>query len=241
MKRNFWIAIAAAGLILSSCEKDKPETDRVNFENFTLGEEGVYNGSDLAGDFQIGNVIFTNKYNPDYASWSGFAVSNHTDTETRGYMNQYSSITGTGDDQSVQYAVLYTFSSDTLEFLVPEKVMNISFCNSTYVYYAILEGGDYSKTFGGDTGDEPDYFSLIIKGIDRNGEEVLDATLDLADYRYADNASDYISNVWTDIDLSDAGYLKYLVFSFESTDVGDWGINTPMYVCIDNIFGELQE
>ena len=52
---------------------------------------------------------------------------------------------------------------------------------------------------------------------------------------------DYIGNVWTDLDLSQAGFLKYLVLSFDSSDKGAFGINTPTFVCIDNIYGELRD
>jgi hypothetical protein len=37
------------------------------------------------------------------------------------------------------------------------------------------------------------------------------------------------------------GYIKKIAFSFESSDVGDYGINTPKYACIDNIRGIPEE
>ncbi len=243
MKTKFLFFAFAAFLVFffSSCEKDKTEKDNITFESFDLGAEGYYNGSDQGGDFRIGNAIFSNSYNPDFQSWSGFAVSNHTDTETRGVENQYSAIAGNGADGSEKYAVLYTWSSDTIEFITPERITNISVCNSTYAYYAMLEGDDYSKQFGGNSGDDPDYFNLLMQGLDEARRPVFNATLTMADYRFTNNAEDYIANNWTDLDLSEAGYVKYLVFSFESSDTGEYGINTPTYVCIDNITGELQE
>jgi hypothetical protein len=240
--KHFLFAFAATGLLLlSSCEKDEVKKDRINFEEFELGSEGYYNGSDMAGGFQSGNAIFPNSFNPDFQSWIGFAVSNHTDVQTRGYVNQYSSIAGSGDDGSDNYAVFYTFSSDTIEFVIPEKITNICISNSTYAYYSMLEGDDFAKQFGGGTGDDPDYFNLNLEGLDEAGRQVFIATLTLADYRFANNAEDYIANSWTDLDLSEAGFVKYLVLSFESSDTGAFGINTPTYVCIDNLFGELQD
>jgi hypothetical protein len=243
MKTNTYFLLFAASLIFffSSCEKDKTETDNINFEDFELGDDGYYIGSDMAGGYTIGNAYFPINYNEEYGSWSGFAVSNHTDTETRGYSNQYSAIAGSGASGSEKYAVLYTWQADTIEFLTPEKVTNISVCNTTYAYYAMLEGTEISDPFGGDSGDERDYFNLLITGLDESGTPVLEASLALANYRYENNAEDYVSNAWTDVDLSEGGYIKYLVFSFESSDMGDFGINTPTYVCIDNIRGELQE
>ncbi len=238
--KSLIIAFAATGILcFSSCEKDKTEKDIITFEEIDLGDKGYY--VDKSGGFTTGNAFFKTNYNADWDSWTGFVVSNHNDTETRGYENQYSSIAGSGADGSEQFALLYTGSSDTIEFLIPEKVTNISFCNSTWTYYAMLEGDPPSKQFGGNSGDELDYFNLLIKGLDEGGRTVMNATLTLADYRFTNNAEDYIANSWTDIDLSEAGYLKYLVLSFDSSDTGDYGINTPTYVCIDNITGELQE
>lgn len=237
----FFAFAASTSIFFSSCEKDKTEKDRITFEDFDLGPEGYYNGSDQKGDFTIGNAIFSNLFNPDFESWSGFSISNHTDTETRGVTNQYSAIAGNGANGSENYAVLYTWSSDTIEFIIPEKITNISVCNSTYAYYAMLEGDDYSKQFGGNSGDDPDYFNLIMKGFDEAGKPVFEATLTMADYRFTNNAEDYIANNWTDLDLREGGFVKYMVFSFESSDSGEFGINTPTYICIDNIFGELQE
>jgi len=226
--------------MFTSCEKDEVKKDRVDFESFNTGEDDYYNGDDLAGSFTIGNVIFPNNYNPDYSSWLGFSVSSMKDTETRGLANQYSAIFGSGADGSEKYAVFYTFSSDTLEFIIPQKVTNISVCNSTYVYYSMLEGDSFAKKFGGESGDDPDFFKLVMKGINEAGNPVFESKVNLADYTFDNSNDDYISNAWTDIDLSQAGYIKKIVMSFESSDVGSFGINTPQYVCIDNIFGELE-
>lgn len=239
--KTIFIAFAAITLTLTSCNKDKPEKDKITFEEFDLGTKGYYIGEDMRRGFRSGNALFSNEYNPDWQSWLGFAVSNHHDTETRGQENQYSVIAGTGAGGSDNFALLFTLSSDTIEFIKPEKVTNISVCNSTWAYYAMLEGYPPAKQFGGNSGDDLDYFNLIITGVDEQGREVLEAAVTLADYRFVNNAEDYVGNQWTDINLGKAGYLKYLVFSFESSDVGDFGINTPTFVCIDNVFGELQD
>lgn len=243
MKKCLFITVFAAGILLlsSSCKKDKVETDKITFEEIELGPDGVYIGEDMNENYRSGNAVFNIDYNPDWQTWFGFAVSNHADTESRGFENQFSTIAGSGAGGSDNFAVLYTWDSDTIEFIIPEKITNISICNTTWAYYAMLEGDPPAKQFGGNSGDDYDYFNLIFTGLNESGQKVLEATLTLADYRFTNNAEDYIANQWTDINLSEAGYLKYLVFSFESSDTGEFGINTPTFVCIDNIFGELQE
>jgi len=80
-----------------------------------------------------------------------------------------------------------------------------------------------------------------IQGINESGEVVNTAEIYLADFRFGDNSKDYISNVWNEIDLSDFGFVKKLVLSFSSSDTGMYGMNTPAYLCIDNIKGEKDE
>lgn len=242
-KKKLLIAamFAVAGITLSSCEKDEVKMDRINFEELELDESGFFNGSDLSGGFLSGNVFFKTNYNPDWDFWSGFAYSNHTDVTTAGYTNQYSCIAGSGDDGSSKYAVLYSSGNDTISFIIPEKVTNISFCNSTYAYKAMENGDAFSKKFGGESGDDEDFFHLLIDAYDGNNNKIADVTIQLADFTFSDNSLDYIGNVWTDVDLSALGFINYLVFSFDSSDKNDLGIKTPTYVCIDNIFGELQD
>lgn len=238
----FFGAFAAGFLLISSgCQKEKVETDRITFEEFALGSKGYYIGEDLKKNYRSGNAVFKIDYNAEWDFWTGFSVTNHSDTETRGYANQYSAIAGSGAGGSDNYAVLYTWDTDTIEFIIPEKITSISFCNTTWAYYSMLEGDPPAKQFGGGSGDDLDYFNLILTGYNESSQKVVEATINLADYRYLNNAEDYIGNQWTSVNLSEAGFLKYLTISFESSDMGDFGINTPTYICIDNIFGELLE
>ena len=86
---------------------------------------------------------------------------------------------------------------------------------------------------------EPDWYKVILTGINQDGVAVGYAEMLLADFRFDNNQLDYISNTWTNIDLSALGYLTALVIKIESSDTGSYGINTPAFVCIDNIEGIL--
>jgi hypothetical protein len=256
-KKSFVMsAIAASCFLFSSCEKDKPVESKITFEELPVNGEGLWNGSDGSGGFSSDNAFFPNSYNQDYNYWGGFSYSNHTNNTTRGYTNQYSSIAGEGAGGSAQYAVLYSSSAtmanaaagniqttvpDTITFIVPEKIKNISFCNSTYSYFTMKEGDAFTSAFGGDDGNAKDYFNLHLAGLDDDKQVIMTAKIALADYTNDNNSLDWIGNVWTDVDLSQAGYIKHLLISFESSDVGLYGINTPTYVCIDNIIGELKD
>jgi hypothetical protein len=116
MKKMHFVYGLALSLIFLSCEKEKTNNDIIDFEDFPLPEAGYWNGSDNSGGFLSGNGFFSNSFNTEYQFWHGFSVSNHTDVVTPGYLNQYSAIAGTGDDNSEKYAVLYSLYSDTISF-----------------------------------------------------------------------------------------------------------------------------
>jgi hypothetical protein len=96
-------------------------------------------------------------------------------------------------------------------------------------------GDSFSKQFGGASGDEADFFRLLIEGLDDTGRSTGVIELMLADYRFVDDALDYILEDWTYLDLSGLGEVRELAFRFESSDVGAFGLNTPTYFAIDNL------
>jgi hypothetical protein len=114
-----------------------------------------------------------------------------------------------------------------------DTVLGFAINNSTYAYKTILNGDAFSKKFGGTTGNDTDWYKLVVHGI-KNGVEVAQKDVFLADYRFSNNSQDYILKDWTWVDLSSFGKITSIKFSFESTDMGQWGINTPTYACIDS-------
>ncbi|MCK4659525.1 MAG: DUF4465 domain-containing protein [Phycisphaerae bacterium] len=207
---------------------------------YSLGSESFYNGSDDAGGFYSGGAFFNNSYT-DYGgelySWSGWSASNMTDTTTPGYDNQYSAYTGVGGDGSEFYALSYTFyPGDTYIELPAEAVIeSMQIANTTYAALSMLNGDYYSKQFGGLTGDDPDWFKLIITGLDENDAQVGQVEFYLADYRFADNDLDYVVDEWVSVGLASVSTARKLSFALESSDVGPWGMNTPAYFAMDNL------
>ena len=57
----------------------------------------------------------------------------------------------------------------------------------------------------------------------------------LADFRFADNSRDYITDIWDNVDLTGLGLVKSLEFTLTSSDMGDFGMNTPAYFALDSI------
>ncbi len=206
-----------------------------NFEDVTLPAKGYYNGSDWKGGFNSGPNFFVNEYDTAFGfeSWGGFAVSNIKDSVTKGFMNQYASVAG-GGYQSEQYAVVYGDAKVRMNASSP--LNNFFICNTTYAYYDMKDGSQFSKKFGGASGNDPDFLKVIISGW-KNGGNPADTAIEfyLADFRNSDNSKDYIVKSWTYVDLSALGMVDSLGINFASSDTGDFGINTPVYFCMDRL------
>ena len=167
-----------------------------------------------------------------------------TDTTTPGYSNQCSAYTGGGVNGSSNYGVSYILLDwasgydpipTRLDFVgsaTGYSVQGAYFTNTTYAALSMLNGDAYAKKFGGDTGDDPDWFKLIITGI---GSTAAPVEFYLADYRFANNSQDYIVDDWEWVHLSSLGEVTGLEFSVASSDVGALGINTPTYFAMDNL------
>lgn len=232
----------------------------VGFESVILAPESQWDGSDLSGtagppgtygeipylqEKQIEGVGFRNTYTDwgGSGSWSGFAVSNHTDNTTPGFLNQYSAFPGSGAGGSSNYAVGYysTFETTTnvtyvtFPGLADLNGLGAYITNTTWTALDMLNGGGGfgSKKYGGATGDDPDWLLLRIEGFDG---AVSTGFIDfyLADFRFADNAFDYVIDDWTWVDLSPLGSVDRLLFTMDSSNKDAFGINTPTYFAMDD-------
>jgi len=210
------------------------------FEDLTLPAESYWNGSDGSGGFVSGNAYFNNNYNATWSTWDGFSYSNITDTTTSGIAGQYNAITGSGQGGSANYAIGYVgwAGPPTVTLNTPAIVGGLYVTNNNYAYYSMLNGDAFAKKFGGDSGNDPDWFLLTITGKDSNGNVTGTVEFYLADFRFEDNSHDYIVDTWQFVDLTSLGTVKSLEFSLSSSDVGAWGMNTPAYFAIDTIVSE---
>ena len=212
--------------------QNEMRTNVSTFDVVPLKLNGNYNGSDQKGGFWNGHFYYRNSYDTAWKSWSGIAVSNNTDTITNSYTNEYSSITGGGINGTKNYAICYGGG-----VIIPEKSERLTgfyVTNTTYTYRTIKDGSAFSKKFGGATGNDKDWYRLKIMSfsVGLKSDSLL---FYLADYQNDDNAKDYILNKWTWVDLGSFKTSDSLVLSFESSDVGQFGINTPTYAAIDDV------
>ncbi len=227
----------------------------VTFEDLSLGTEDYWNG-DYDPEDESGNTDFLFFSGPAYFynyqdafSWEGFAYSNRTDTDstsTNGQYTAYSSNgTGGGANGSNNYGIAYQGSDwgshialkPSVSWDEASIVSGAYVTNNAYTYHSMLNGDSFAKKFGGTTGDDADWFKLTIYGLDETWGKMESNSVEfyLADYRSDDNSQDYIVTDWTNVDLTSLGEVYGLEFELSSSDSGDFGMNTPAYVAIDDI------
>jgi len=210
--------------------------------NLPIDEMFYYNGADGAGGFVSRGAHFNNTFT-DFGGgccWEGWAYSQMSDTSTPGFGNQYSAFPGAGASGSATYGVGYPGSSGsegitTITFASERTLDGAYFANTTYAALSILNGDMFTDPFGGPSGDEPDWLLLTIAGYDGAGAPSGSVELYLADYRFADNAMDYVLAEWLWVDLTGLGSAASIDFVLSGSDMGDWGLNTPAYFALDGV------
>lgn len=215
-----------------------------DFQNLALSTGTFYNGSTntpsvaTSTSFTSGNCIFNTKWSGgNFPYWEkGWAYSNMTNTITAGLGNLYSAYAGSGFNNSTNYAVGQ--SNSVLKFNTTAQSKQIAgfyITNGTYAGISMRDGDQFAKKFGGVSGNDPDWFKLKVQKY-LNGVLVNDSvTFYLADFRFTNNTQDYIVNTWQYVDVTSLGNADSLIFKLTSSDVGNFGMNTPAFFCIDNI------
>lgn len=217
-----------------------------------------FGDSTLDGTFSTGSpasVQLSNSYIPDFDSWNGFSISNVNDPTDAGFMNQYAAITGVGAGTGVggspdNYAVasghldqkaneVQSFNFDpanpaqlamlpNIQLPAGYKIESMDVTNATYAAMSMLHGDPFAKQFG-----PGDYLQLNVYGTNAAGQPLPNHV----DFYLADflNGASTIVQSWTPLDLSALSSATTLYFNLQSSDVGDFGMNTPATFALDNL------
>ena len=240
MKKQLLIVGLVLATGLFSCKKDEIKipatplktTYTIDFEDLTIPDKGYLDS--IQGGLAIQGFTFENTYLFDdyYKYWyfsKGFALSNLVDVYSSGFNNLYATYAGSGALNSKNYLL----ATDNAGVKLPStsQLLSIAITNSTYAALSMKNGDGFAMKF---TGKDKDFFKVWIKGYSigkvKDSMEVY-----LADFQYTDSSLNFIQKEWKIVDLSKFIGVDSLNFQLESTDNGQWGINTPGYFAIDNI------
>jgi hypothetical protein len=205
-------------------------------EEVVLATDTFDDGAGGSTGFTSGNAFFPTVYNTSWFFWeSGWALSDMTDSVTSGYGNLYSAKTAKGYNSSNNYAIGAQNSVLRLTGMsLGDSVQGFYVTNTTYAYNSMRDGDAFAKKFGGPSGNDPDWFRLTVKKYYQGILSTDSVYFYLADFRFTNNANDYILNSWQYVNCHALGMADSLLFTLSSSDTGSFGMNTPAFYAIDN-------
>ncbi len=207
------------------------------FEENNLSTNSFLNGSEGVNGYASGQAFYPTRFSPDFGGfWAeGWAMSTVRDSSTSGFGNLYGAKTFSGVN-SFTYAVGQQNAKIHLEENAAGKVVfGLYITNTTFAYNSMRDGDDFAKQFGGEDGTDPDFFKVEIQKYSNGQLAPQTVEFYLADFRSDDSDEDYIVNDWQWVDLTSLGNVDSLQFTLSSSDLGDYGINTPLFFAIDNL------
>ncbi|MCP4193970.1 MAG: DUF4465 domain-containing protein [Planctomycetaceae bacterium] len=214
----------------------------VDFEDLGLPPNSAAPGDPSQVSAFSRGVEFNRTWNTDFDCCPGaWAISNQIDLTTAGFTNPYSAFVlpnGGGVDDSATFAIANNGVQGQAQVRFPEPatVRGTYVANTTYAALAIRDGNDAAGFVKGPFA-ENDWFRLEFVGFNDQSQELGNVEFYLADFR--NGASNVVSD-WTWVDLTSLGdEVSRLEFRLLSTDVGDFGMNTPAYFAIDNLSYEV--
>lgn len=227
--RRFLFAMALLGVV--ACEPDsvdqRPDIPEVaTFDDFVGDAEYSYG-------YESDILKCEYFYNEEFAYWGGFMQSKVKDTNPANglFANQYAvynSYAASGDTFMLYY---YDAYNEPCDIVLKESValQDVKLNLTTYTYASITNEdiNTFARAF-----DEGDYLKVVFTGM--SGNEVTGVVeCFVVDYR---DGKRYVATNWDEFSLTglNGGYDRVRV-TIETTDVGEWGANTPLYIAMDDL------
>lgn len=180
--------------------------------------------------FTVGGASFNNSYDPDFQSWAGFAYSNTNDQTTAGLSNQFSAAGSGISTFALAFVDDFGPFDPTITFATGEQPTSLTITNTVYAELSMQNGDQFAKKFG-----PGDFFLLTISGFDSAGNSTGSVPFYLANFLPGTTTSGIVDQ-WTTVDLSSLGAgTDKLVFTETSSDVGQFGVNTPEYFALGGL------
>ena len=216
--------------------------------------QGDGSGASRVSAFVSRGASFSNWYDRGWFVWTGFAITSVNDPTPSDpvFVNQYSAAAGpafAGDRYAIGYRSSYGIAP-VIDLPVGYAPTSVRVTNTTYAKATIETGfPPYSRRFGDDPAtpgvietNYPDVFGVFFTGYagtNATGPQVGSVEFVLADYRFEDDAADFIVDAWTAVNLSSLAGSRSIALTWFTTDTsiydGVTSLNTPTYVAIDDL------
>lgn len=246
----FSVAVANAQSEIITLDLTKATTP-MEFNESNGSWTGTYDDDAESIDSQV--FVFIHGSMADWNTWWGFTASNHSDNTRpeNTLIQQWSNMAKGGivlnDDGTIKTD---RFGAPVTSANVPYLVgfyspfmcarpLDMTFADSktydavgvyvnlnSYAYYSMEYGDAFARAFS-----NGDKFTLTVHGVAADESEKI-VKVNLAEYSNGDLT---INRGWKYVDLTPLGTVNELYFTLDSTDSGDYGMNTPAYFCLDKL------
>jgi hypothetical protein len=231
MRHAFVFSLAA---LASTCVSAHATV--LNFSDQSLAPNSYVNGGPVTNStgFASDGFYLNNSYSSAYGGyWTGWSLStvNNTGTDYPGVADyagthEYAAYPGSGvGGTNAVYGVEY-LDGGFINLPPGQLPVSVDLTNVTYTALSILNGDGFAKQFG-----PTDYFDVTLTGYTGPGAS---GSITGSTTFYLARDGSIVSN-WTPVDLTGLGYASSIGFTYGSSDVGAYGINTPEYVALDDL------
>ena len=199
-----------------------------NVESFETQFEGDYHYG-----YETDNLAFEHFYNEEFGYWGGFALTRKFDTDAANglFENQYAvyNASASGGDGALIY--YYDSYNEPCDIVLKGATMltSVRLNLTTYTYASITDEdiNSYARTFA-----DGDYLKVVFTAM--SADEALDSVeCYVVDYR---DGKRFVATNWDIYELRSLGKGYDAVrVTIETTDVGEYGANTPLYIALDEL------
>lgn len=194
----------------------------------------TYNDADSCSQILMNDGVFRLSHLPSAMayggmSWEGFTLS----TVSQDTANVFGCVANGGlEGVATPYVIGYYsewvsssqgYSSNIIDFNGEYYPEYVYICQNSNTHKAITQGEFNARPFT-----EQDTLALIIQALD----STMQPTATIIYYLAIDGTC---NEGWVKVPLTALGQTSCLSFSMTSTDIGDWGANTPLYFALDGL------
>ncbi len=215
----------------------KTDFEEIISNDTAFKEDTFWTNSQSITTFNSDQLTFnvTGSYLSD--TWTGFTYSNLTGGNTIDDYEKYSCYKKpTKFDSDIFGVILLDAFQNPVSLTTKDGedhlFKSISINNSYYVYDAINNEEHGSKRFSAET---KDWLKLTITGFNKAGTQRGSVEIMLADYTSGSVRDNTILDEWTTFNLESIGSVNKLEFVMTSSDTEGGKMNTPPFVCFDEI------
>ena len=148
-------------------------------------------------------------------------------------INYYSAYSSNGSEYGTSYI---TMSDTGGHSFSPEGVY---VCNSPWGYYGSTEGDGFARPLT----TEGDFYKVTFHGVHIKSGTTKSVDFYLAEYLHSDRNADgiideqdnYVNDQWSWCDLTPLGKVDVIYITMDSSDSGEYGMNTSTIVCLDGL------